>query len=111
MEIGPGEKNAQQLQQPDRGRRPLLEPVEGQVPGRHDRHRVIRRLVQGQDPGGLGRQLLDVDPGGHPGLLQPRAGLLDRQRQVAQGVGDPLRVGQVQLGHVPQQVRRRFRPG
>jgi hypothetical protein len=55
--------------------------------------------------------LLDVDLGGHAGLLQPRAGLLDRQRQMAQRVGHPLRVGQVQLGDVPQQVAHALVPG
>ena len=111
MEIGPGREERAELQQPHGRRGALLELLEGQVPGGHHGHRVVRRLIQGQDPGGLRRQLLDVGMRRHAGLLQPRAGLLDRQGQVAEGLGDSFRVRRIQLGHVTQQMRDALVPG
>ncbi len=86
---GVGSEAGAQLEQPGGGRRLLAQPVERQPPGRRDR-------VPGSRSAGSAQarwrarysRSLDVLRGGHPGLGQPGARLLDGQRQVAELLGD-----------------------
>ena len=106
------------LQQPCRARRPLVEAVEGQAPRGGDGGPGVERVVQQQALPPHPEQLHVVEDG-HARLLDVGARLLERQRQVAEQLGERVglvgavagAVGDVADGLAPAQRRDGDRPG